>query len=478
MKPSRHPLRIEPGPPGASRVLLLNPPGSRLYLRDQYCCSVSKANYYWPPIDLLALSGLLSGRCAIGVLDAIIERMSADVALETIRSFRPDAVLFMTGVAAWQEDLPFMRRVKETTRARLVGMGGLLLHEGESIMEREPALDAVLLDFTSPAILDFLADAPDNDQPIPNMIRRANGKPLRGPRAFGGPAFEIPVPRHELFPLHRYRLPHGRREPLTSVLASDGCPHRCDYCIAGSMPYRYRPLENLMAEFEHLKNLGVRELFFKDFTFGARKQRALDLCAEMVRRDLRLSWICASRIDTLDRELLTAMRAAGCHTIQYGVETADAETLRAHGKNANEDQTREVFATCRALGIRTLGHFILGLPGETRESVMRTARYARELRCDYASFNTVIPQVGTPLRERLIEAGAYRPDDATFDGGRSFPVVRTDTLSPEELWACRAKAIRSFYADPRYLLRRLAGVRTWVELRNLIGNGVALLAGD
>jgi radical SAM superfamily enzyme YgiQ (UPF0313 family) len=182
-------------------------------------------------------------------------------------------------------------------------------------------------------------------------------------------------------------------------------------------------------------------------------------------------------VDTVDREMLEAMKRAGCHTIQFGVESADEELLKQYRKRITQDQTRRTFELCREVGIRTLAHFILGLPGETRESIMRTVEYAKSLRCDYASFNVVIPQVGTDLRRMAIEKGYYHPEVQTFDSGRAFPVVETENLTKDELWHYRNRAIRSFYLDPRYIWRRATGVRTWTEFRNLVENGLALLTG-
>ncbi len=460
------------------RVLLLNPPGEQLYLRDQYCSSISKASYYWPPIDLIMLSGFLHERYEVRVIDAIIRRIPRARCLEEIVAWRPDVVIFLTGVTSWPADLAFVREIKERTGALILGSGGVLLFEGTPILEANEHLDAIILDFTAGRdVVAFIEGAGDGETELPNLSYRRHGKVVPGRRLEAGRTFTVPVPRHELFDLSRYRLPHGRRRPLTSVMISDGCPYTCSYCVASPLRYRYRPLDNVMAEFEHLASIGVKELFFKDFTFGVRKDLALQLCEEMVRRRLDLTWIAACRVDTVDRELLQAMKRAGCHTIQFGVETADVELLKRYRKKISLDRTRQTFELCREIGIRTLAHFILGLPGETKESIRQTVDYAKALQCDYASFNVVIPQVGTDLRRLVIEKGYYRPEVKTFDSGRAYPVVETERLSRDELWEYRNRAIRSFYLDPRYIWRRVTSVRTWTELQNLVENGVALLMG-
>jgi len=460
------------------RVLLLNPPGEQLYLRDQYCSSVSKACYYWPPIDLILLSGFLAQRYELRVIDAIIHGIAPEQCAEEIASWRPDAVIFLTGITSWPADLAFARTLKERTGALLIGVGGVLLYEGTPILEANDHLDAILLDFTTGDVVDFIEGAGDGRETLPNLSYRRGDNVVAGKRQPKGKVFEVPLPRHELFDLSRYRLPHGRRRPLTSVMMSDGCPYTCSFCVASPLAYRYRPLENMMVEFEHVASIGVKEMFFKDFTFGVRKELAIEMCDEIVGRKLDLTWICACRADSVNRKLLEAMKRAGCHTIQFGVETADAELLKQYRKNIGQDQTHETFRLCREVGIRTLGHFILGLPGETPETILQTVKYAKALKCDYASFNVVIPQVGTDLRRMTIEKGYYRPEGETFDSGRSYPVVETERLSRDALWDYRRRAIRSFYLDPKYILKRAAGVRTWTELQNLIQNGFALLRGD
>ncbi|MCD6291329.1 MAG: radical SAM protein, partial [Anaerolineae bacterium] len=435
-------------------------------------------SYYWPPIDLIMLSGFLAQHYEVRVIDAIINHIPHNRCLEEITEWHPDVVIFLTGITSWPADMEFTRQIKERTDALILGIGGNLLYESESYLKAYPHLDAVILDFTAgDDVIDFIEGAGDGETELPNLTYSRNGKIVPGRRQEEGPTFTVPVPRHELFDLSRYRLPHGRHRPLTSVMVSDGCPYSCAFCVASPLRYRYRPLDNVMAEFEHLASIGVRELFFKDFTFGVRKDLTIQMCDEMVRNKFDFSWIASCRVDTVDRELLEAMKRAGCHTIQFGVESADEELLKQYRKKITQDQTRQTFELCREVGIRTLAHFILGLPGETRESIMRTVQYAKSLRCDYASFNVVIPQVGTDLRRMAIEKGYYRPDVQTFDSGRAFPVVETEKLTKDELWHYRNRAIRSFYLDPRYIWRRATGVRTWTEFRNLVENGVALLMG-
>ena len=138
------------------KVLLLNPPGKELYLRDQHCGSISKSYYYWPPIDLLMMSGILFDAYELMVIDAIIEKSDEDETLKRIVLFNPDFILFITSFVSWTQDLDFMGKVKEATGAKIIASGGILRTNYESIMGRYKFLDAILFDFTSHYIKDYL----------------------------------------------------------------------------------------------------------------------------------------------------------------------------------------------------------------------------------------------------------------------------------------------------------------------------------
>ena len=178
-------------------------------------------------------------------------------------------------------------------------------------------------------------------------------------------------------------------------------------------------------------------------------------------RRIKLGWSCLSRADVVDEELLARMGLHGCHTIQFGVETANEQILRDMNKHIPHEKTIETFRLCRKLGIRTLAHFILGLPGETEASIEETIRFAIELNPDFASFNLAVPRLNTDLRERLIAEGVEFDKNSSLDVSVSYPVFETPSLSKEALWELRRKAIKTFYGRPDYILRKLTRWRDW-----------------
>jgi len=453
------------------KVLLLNPPGDKLYLRDEYCSAVSKADYCWPPIDLLVLSGILSESYEVKVIDAIAERMSFKECSRHISWDQYTAIIFLTGGASWKEDLSFVCSLKGSQSPKLIGNGDILLTKGKELMGIYRDIDAVLLDFTTLDILKFLEG---NFAAVKNMLYRHNGEVIDTGRDNSIKDFSYPLPRHELFPLKRYLLPHGRRFPFTLAITNFGCPFKCSFCVASTLGYKFRNVDNTLEELEYIQSLGIKEVYFEDFTFEANRNNTYALCEGMVSKNIDISWVCSSRVNGVDKDLLAIMKRAGCHTIMFGVESGGDEILRRYNKNITLKQIEDTFRLCKSLSIRTLGHFIIGLPGETDKTVEKTIEFAKSLDCDFASFNTAIPAFGTQLRKDALEQGLISGDADTLDSSQAFPVIGTDALDPQRVLYWRNRAIREFYFRPGYILRMLSSARTIYEWKVIFKNGLAI----
>jgi radical SAM superfamily enzyme YgiQ (UPF0313 family) len=290
--------------------------------------------------------------------------------------------------------------------------------------------------------------------------------------------FAFPVPHHEKFPLKKYLLAHGRRSPFTTAMTNFGCPFSCSFCPASVLGFKYRAVENIMEELRHIAGLGIKEIFFTDFTFEARRSNTLDLCRRIVEEGLDLSWVCSSRANTLDDELLSWMKKAGCHTLLLGVENGDEGLLARYSKGVTKEQLRRAFSLCRKYRIRTLGHFIIGLPGETEETVRKTIDFSKELDCDIASFNIAVPALGTPLREAALKNGWLQEDVMEFDASESYPTLETPEFARHQAWEWRNRAVREFYFRPSYIWKMAASTRSLNQWKILVLNGWAVLKGS
>ncbi len=454
------------------RVLLLNPPGRDLYIRDYFCSKTTKSNYLFHPIDLVVLSGVLAERHDIEVLDAIAERLSETEAVRRVVASRPDAIVTLVGAVSWEEDRVFLEEARRATGARVFAIGDVLHEGGEDVLADEPWLDGCFQSFANG---DALALVEERTEDLADACVRLGSEIVRrrAPKPRG--MYRIPVPRHDLFPRRGYSFSFARRAPFATVLTDYGCPYPCTFCVIGTLGFATRPVDDVLEELRFLRGLGVRDLFVMDQTFGIVRERALALCEAMERERFDFGWTTYARPDLADDELLRAMRRAGCHTVMMGVETPDDEQLARYRKGYLSDAVRDAFARARQSGLRTVGTFIIGLPEENEETIERTVDYAIELRLDFASFNVAVPRFGTPFRRRAIDDGYADAAQRVMDQGGATASMPTTTLSRERMLALKTHAIRRFYLRPSYLARRLAGVRTLHELRSQVTEGIALL---
>lgn len=455
------------------KVLLLNPPGQQLYIRDYYCSKVAKAGYIVHPVDLLMLSGRLAERFEIQVIDALADGIRHSACLAMIDSFAPDVVISVSGAVSMEEDRAFLSRLCRPGR-RIVVSGDVVLDRTRQWLEENPYADAALLDFMSDDIVAYIESRTENLRCVVTCGDSITTEPYIRPV---NQEISVPIPRHDLFTSRHYRYPFSKRKKFATVLTDYGCPCRCSFCVMSTLGYQYRTVDNVMDELRFLKGMGLREIYFSDQTFGAIRSRVLDLCERMREEQLGFGWCCFSRADILTEEMLAAMQGAGCHTVMLGVESADEEILKKYRKGYTLTQVREAVQRCKARGIRTVATFLLGLPEETEASAAATIALARELDCDFASFNVAVPRMGTALRQQAIGEGLIDAGLATMDQTGLRIAMPSRHLTTAQLQEIRVRAVREFYLRPQYLWRRLAGISSCYELREHLREGWFLLRG-
>lgn len=453
------------------RVLLLNPPGERIYIRDYFCSKTTKSNYLFHPIDLVVLSGTLASEHEVGVLDCIAERLDPAAAHARIDAFAPDVVVSLVGSVSWEEDRAFLAAQHAAGR-RVLALGDVLQEDTERRLADEPWLEAALHDFSSDDVLEVLRGSTATVDTM--TLRAPDGRIERRTPRENRKTYRVPRPRHELFPRDGYQFSFARSANFATVLSDYGCPYPCTFCVIGTLGFKTRPVADVLEELDMLRAAGTRELFFMDQTFGLQRERGLELCAELERRG-DLSWTAFTRPDTGTAELLGAMRRAGCHTVILGVESASDDTLAAYRKGYAASEVRAAVERARAAGLRTVGTFILGLPEETRESLEATLEFAIELELDFMSINLAVPRFGTPFRARALELGLARAEDLVMDQGGADAFLPTATLDRDAMLDLKKRAVRRFYLRPSYLWRRLRSVRSWYELKSQVREGAALL---
>lgn len=459
-----------------TKILLLNPPGSKPYLRDLYCNSISKGRYYYQPTDLFCLSGILSkARHRLTAVDATVEGLSTADCLSRIVSYSPYAIVFISSSSSWKEDFEFLKKVKDALPdVILIGSGSIFLAKGRDVLEKNTFIDAALTSFITDDILTYLQRKEDVE--IPNVIFRGIDGSIVG-RGTGMPQkrFSIGIPRHDLFPVKKYRSFQTLRIPFTSILTSMGCPFPCVFCNYSEVPFALRDIDNVMEELEFIESLGIKEVYIRDYTFGINREYTRELCKRLIEKEFDITWFCLSRVDVLDEETIIMMKKAKCHTIQFGVESGDNDVLRKNRKGFTVEQVREAFKYSHKHGIKTVGYFMFGLPGEDWDAALKTIKLAKEIDCDYAAFSVTTPYEGTPLRDEALSRGWIDSGVDVLEGAVSFPVMETDKLTREQIWALRNKAIKEFYFRPHYVIKSILNIRSKDHLLALFREGASVI---
>ncbi len=445
-------------------ILLLNPPGARRYIRDNYCSKTAQAAYSYAPVDLLLASGRFSD---VLLIDAIVEGLSPERCLDRIALLRPQGIISLVSSVSWLEDRSFLESVKRRLpETSILATGDVLLEGGMEIMVENFWLDGMILDFTNRDALNYFNG---NFEKIVLMIYRAKSGELiskSGPRP-DGLIHDLERPRQEMFLNLPYLYPFVRNRRFATVQTDYGCRYQCRFCSLGFLGYQWRPVQEVIGELSFLRKLGIKDIYFNDQTFGGDPHRLRALCRSIKEAQLDLSWCCWCRVD-LAADHLETMKDAGCHTLMLGVETANEETLARMGKRLERKTVKDVFAQCRGLGLRTLATFILGLPGENYDDITRTIEWALELNPDFVSFNVLIPRKGSALRRELAGRGLLPAAEPPLDQSGGICAFTWGNMELSELRDLRAQAFRRFYLRPAHWFRLLKMVRTFYDFKVLL----------
>jgi radical SAM superfamily enzyme YgiQ (UPF0313 family) len=458
------------------RVLLVNPP---------YPIVESLTM----PLGLLYLGARLEqGGHDVFLEDLQLSRSPLRRLQQTLNKFQPD----LAGVTSFSLNLPIAARILQKIKSLFPGVitvwgGSHVSFDDMNILQQYPAVDVVVRGEGEETLLE-VADRATRGKDFHGLLgiswRGKDGRLYQNPpRPFREDLDKLPRPAWHLLKLSQYRA-FGDG---ASIMTSRGCPHRCVFCVGRKMigaRGRFRNPEAVVDEMEALVRLGFRRIRIEDDLFTFRSERALAICEEIDRRGLSIRWRAYSRVDTIDAELLRWMKRTGCERLLYGAESGSAEILKRIRKGITPDQTRRAVEMTREAGIGVLASFVLGLPGETPQTLQQTLDFAESLRVPY-TLNLLTPYVGTEVREKAEEWGIRILSHEWRYYGQGQPLTSTPTVTPWHLSRAVSKyrqGLRQYLKDllekerqgtlPEKNLKALEQNRHWAFLRRLIGEGI------
>jgi anaerobic magnesium-protoporphyrin IX monomethyl ester cyclase len=440
------------------KIALLNPPYPYKVVREGRCQHETAIwDSIYPPLSLATLASFLREDHTVTLIDAIAQDLDTEAVLGRLQEFRPDLVIASISTPTVNEDLHVLEQVKKRTGSRTAVFGVHATYFAEDLI-RETDLDFVFLNDPEFAALHIASGAPG---PVPGAVSRRNGEVVRLP-APGHQTLHFKVPAWDLVDLSRYKIPI-KRKSYVLVSTARGCPFDCTFCV---VPYysgrkvRFREVEEVMDELRAVSRY-VNQVFFHTDLFTFRKEYVMRLCQEMIRQDLRLEWICNSRVDTFDREMAELMKRSGCWMVSFGIESGSQKILDLCDKKITLEQSRRAVDVARQAGLISIGHFVLGFPGETRETLRQTIRFSREVNPDFVEFYIATPFPGSRLFESM---KAQLPQD-----WRKIRYDYDPYRYPFDLARARRRAYLGFYLRPA----KMASYLRLFGLKKIAGLGLS-----
>jgi radical SAM superfamily enzyme YgiQ (UPF0313 family) len=379
----------------------------------------------------------------VEILDLLLARTTPDKIERRMERFRPELV-GITSVTLNHHIAESIAEVVRKCDERVpVVMGGPhVSFEIEGSFQRLPALDYVAIgegEHTMRELVRALEGRMDlRDVKGLAGVERATGRVWKNaPRPLEDDLDTLPNPARDLVPLARYLA----FDSHASVVTSRGCPYECIFCSAPAWTgrkVRYRNPRLCVDEIEELARLGFSEITIEDDLFTLYRKHFLAVCGELIERDTGIRWNAFSRVDTITPEIVGTMARAGCQAICFGVESGNQEVLDLVKKNSNLAKVKEAMRMAQDAGICALASFIVGLPGETEETLRKTVEFAEELKHEFGSlygFHILSPFPGTEVREKAAEYGLeiLNSDWTKYDA--NHVVSRTAGASPEAIQA-------------------------------------------
>ena len=457
------------------KVLFLNPPsyenfdggaGSRYQAQREI-------RSFWYPTWLCYPAGMIPGG---RVIDAPVEGYTVEQTLAMAKDY--DMVVLYTSTPSLKNDAKIAEQIKAQKPSVIIGFVG----PHPTVLPEETLKTSWAVDFVAHKEFDYtvkeIAEGRDFKD-VPGISYRLDGKihhnaqrqPIEDLDAL---PFVAPIYKRDLN-YEKYFIGY-LQHPYVSIYSGRGCPSRCTFCLwpqtFSGHTYRTRSVENTMEELTWLvKNFpDVKEVFFDDDTFTANLPRARELAKRI--KSLNITWSCNSRAN-VDYETLKIMKDSGLRLLLVGYESGNNKILHNIKKGVTVEQAKRFTKNCKEIGITIHGTFIVGLPGETRETIQDSIKFAREIDPDTIQVSLASPYPGTAFYDFLMDNSYFSPSSLVSENGFQTCAVEYPEISSEEIFKSLEEFYRKFYFRPKFIARILKKMlRDPEERRRRLREGV------
>jgi hopanoid biosynthesis associated radical SAM protein HpnJ len=437
------------------RTLFLNPPSFEGFdggASSRWPAS-REIESYWYPVWLCYPAGMLPDS---KVVDAPPHKISIEQTVEMGKDF--ELLVLFTSTPGFEIDVKMAEMMKDSNpKLKVCFVGPPVTVEPEKTLKRSKAIDFVVRREFDHQIVDYANGKPLEE--LPGVSFWKDGKVVNNPE---GPAIEnldeLPwvskVYKRDL-DITRYNVPF-LLNPFISFYTSRGCPAMCTFCLwpqtHSGHRWRLRSADDIAAEVRYALDTfpNLKEIFFDDDTFNYRKERTIEVCRKL--KPLNFTWSCTSRVTT-DYDTLKAMKDAGCRLLIVGYESGDPQILKNIKKGATIDMAERFTANCKKLGLVVHGDFIVGLPGESRESIRKTIDFAKKLDNETIQVSIAHPYPGTEFYDYAVKNDLLSIGNMTDEVGHQLPKVIYPGLDEAELVEWVERFYGEYYFRPHAIWR-------------------------
>jgi hopanoid biosynthesis associated radical SAM protein HpnJ len=411
---------------------------------------------YWYPVWLAYPAGMLEGA---RLLDAPSHHVSAEETINIARDY--EFLVLFTSTPGFPGDIRLVRKIREINpKIKIAFVGPHVSVLPERSLKDCPSIDFVVRKEFDYAVHEFAHGKPLEE--ILGISYLKNGSVVHTPdrpeiQDLDSLPHVTEVYRRDL-DVTKYNVPF-LLYPYVSLYTTRGCPAQCTFCLwpqtLSGHPWRKRSTDDVAREMAKAKDFwpNVREFFFDDDTFNIQKPRTIELCSKL--KPLKLTWSCTSRVTT-DYETLKAMKDAGCRLLIVGYESGDQQILKNIKKGATIERARQFTKDCHKLGLVVHGDFILGLPGETRDTIRNTIAFAKELDVETIQVSVAHAYPGTELYDYAVKNGFMVGDNKMVDeGGHQLAHIQYPGLPAEEILESVHRFYDEYYFRPKAVFRIL-----------------------
>ncbi|MFZ5366479.1 MAG: B12-binding domain-containing radical SAM protein [Patescibacteria group bacterium] len=452
------------------KVLLLNPPAARgvRMVREGRCMQREGAwTAVWAPITLVTMAAILEKEgFKVKVVDTIVEKIDFPGLKKIIANFQPDLIVVNTASGSIESDLSVASFAKKIDpKIKVCAFGIHVTALTEDCFKLEPPLDFIIRGEPEMTTLELAKNLGKEKHlsRIKGLSWRQDSKIIHNPdRPAIADLDSLPFPAWEYVNVDNYRMPFSGK-PFLLVGLGRGCPYNCLFCADKTFygqKLRLPSPGKVIGEIEgNLKKFKVNEFLFWTESFTLNREFALQVCQEIIKKKLKIRFVVNSRVDHVDRQLLKELKKAGCFMIGFGIESANKEILAAMRKGVTVSQIKKAVRLAKEAGLEVTGHFMLGFPGETQASIIKTINLACQLPFDFAQFYCTVPFPGSELYGLALKNNWLTTRDwSRFE--QNFSVLNLPGLSASKVMELRRLAFRKFYFRPKIILKTLAQFKT------------------